>query len=247
MGKIVIHEGSKVFFKLAVAFGIICLFILTGSFIIYSENKDFGKALVDAAVIVTNANIDKVSAEGVNVFWLIILGVMGVVINFYFIYLVLDFVIEGKFGDYVRGAKKMKDIKSMKDHYIICGGGRVGLNVAKELQANNLPVVVIEREMDLVEKIESKGLILVKGDALDDETLRKAGLDKAKFLVACLNNDGDNILLSLTAKDINPNIRIAARANEEAIVKKLYNAGAEFVVLPEVVGGVQLAKAVSKQ
>ena len=247
MGKVNVQDGSKVLFKLGVAFGIICVFILIGSLIIYSENHDFSKALIDAAVVVTDANIEKVSTEGIGIFGLIILGVMGVVINFYFIYVVLDFVLEGKFGDYMRGAKTMKNIKSMKDHYIVCGGGRVGLNVAKELQANNLPVVVIERETDLVEKIESKGIILIKGDALDDEVLRKAGLDRAKFMIACLNNDGDNILLSLTAKDINPKIRIAARANEEGIVKKLYNAGAEFVVLPEVVGGVQLAKAVTKQ
>lgn len=246
VGRVIIPENQFIF-KLGGAIALIALLIISGSVILYSEGKSFNDALFDAAVIVTHANVEGVNEAGMGVFWLMILSVMGVVINFYLVYVVLDFVLEGKFSNFMRGAKKMKSIKKMKNHYVVCGGGRVGMHVARELQASSLPVIVIEKESDLVEKIENKGITLIKGDALDEENLKKAGLENAKFLIACLDNDGDNILLGLTAKEINPHIRIAARANEEAIVKKLYHAGAEYVVLPEVVGGVQLAKAVSKE
>lgn len=242
MGKIEIPEESKFLFKIFGAIVLLLLLILLGATLIDEPNMQ--KAITKSAIIITHA---EVKDGDTNLFPLLILSTMGVVVNFYIIYVLIEFVMEGKMKNIISGVRRMKNITRLKNHYIVCGGGRVGVNVAKELHQNKKKVVVIEKDPEMIEKIERTGVLVIKGDALDDHVLQNAGIEKAKYLVACLNNDGDNILLTLTAKEINENIRVGARAKEEIIVKKLYHAGAEYVVLPEVVGGVQLAKSIVKE
>jgi len=160
------------------------------------------------------------------------------------VYVILEFLLEGEINRYFRGAKKMKKINSLKNHYIIGGGGRVGYNAARELMKDGKKVVFIEKDEDTIHKLEAEGLLVVKGDALDDITLTKSGITKASNLLACLSSDADNLLLVMTAHELNSKLATSARAKDEDMVKRLHHAGADFVVLPEVVGGVQLAKSV---
>lgn len=237
------EDELKLIFKIFAAISLLILLVLIGTAIINQNVNDFEKSLLESIVIITGAKMP----EGATSFGLIFLSVMGVALNFYIFYIIIEFVLEGKMNKIFRGVKSMRLINKLKDHYIICGGGRVGQHVAKELIQNKKEVIIIEKNPELFEKIENIKIPLLKGDALDETNLKRVNIQGAKFLIACLDNDGDNILLTLTAKEMNPKIRVGARANEEVIVKKLYHAGAEYVVLPEVVGGVQLAKSVIKE
>ena len=237
------EEETKLLFKVFSAIFILTSLVFVGAILIDQHVHNFQKSLFQSIVVVTGATIP----NGGTSFGLMFLSIMGVVLNFYIFYIIIEFVLEGKMNKIFRGVRSMRLINKLKDHYIICGGGRVGINVAKELVQSNKKVIIIEKNPALFEKIENIKIPLLKGDALDETNLKRVNIQGAKFLIACLDNDGDNIILTLTAKEMNPKIRVGARANEEVIVKKLYHAGAEYVVLPEVVGGVQLAKSVIKQ
>lgn len=241
MGKVNLPDETKFLFKIVAAVSLLVFLIIIGA--TQMEEVNIKKAFLKSAIVVTHANV---SDGDRHLLPLMVLSTMGVVVNFYIIYVLIEFLLEGRMRSIISGVRKMKNITRLKNHYIICGGGRVGLNVAKELHENKKKVLVIEKEQELINKIERTGVLVIKGDALDDHTLSQAGIEKAKYLVACLDNDGDNLLLTLTAKEMNENVRVGARAKEEIIVKKLYHAGAEYVVLPEIVGGVQLAKSIIK-
>ncbi len=136
----------------------------------------------------------------------------------------------------------MKKIGKLKNHYIICGAGRVGMCVADELRKRGKDVVIAEKDNALVDKLREKGYLVVNGTSTEEDTLVKAGIKNAKYLIAATGDDGKNILIILTAKELNPNIKIGARAASEAMIVKLKHAGAEHVVLPEIIGGIQLVE-----
>ena len=139
-----------------------------------------------------------------------------------------------------------KKIEELKDHFIVCGYGRVGEKISSIMTANGMPFVVIDKNPNtLCELKDVKGLC-IEGDALDSRILEKAGIRKARGLIAVLDKDADNISLVLTANDINPDLLIGARADSEDAIRRLHRAGAEIVIIPEVVGGIELAKEVLK-
>lgn len=139
-----------------------------------------------------------------------------------------------------------KKIEDLKDHFIICGYGRVGEKIANILNANKMPFVVIDRNPETVTELKEMGGFALEGDALDTKILERAGIRRAKGLIAVLDKDTDNISLVLTSNDINPDLLIGARADSEDAIRRLHRAGAEIVVIPEIVGGIELAKAILK-
>lgn len=135
-----------------------------------------------------------------------------------------------------------KKIENMRNHFIICGYGRVGEKVSEILEQNKIDYVVIEKKRELVDTLKESGIPVIEGDSLNPRTLEKAGIGRARGIVSTLGADSDNIFLSLTAKEFNPNIMVAARAHSESVVSKLHKAGATIVVLPEIVGGLELGR-----
>jgi len=166
----------------------------------------------------------------------------GTFILWFTLWGMFDFILEGKFNDYFGKVKMMKNIQKLRNHYIICGAGRVGICVAKELKSKGKDVVIAERDPALAEKLAEKGYLVVQGTSTDEDTLIKAGIKYARYLVAATGDDGKNILIILTAKELNPDIKIGARATTESIIPKLKHAGADYIVLPEVIGGIQLVE-----
>ncbi len=144
----------------------------------------------------------------------------------------------------LRGNTLKKKLEDLKDHFIICGYGRVGEKISSVMRSNGVPFVVVDKEPETVKELNELGGLTVEGNALDPRVLEKAGIKRARGLIAVLNTDSDNTSLVLTANDINPDILIGARADSEAAIRRLHRAGAEIVVLPEIVGGLQLAKEV---
>ena len=139
-----------------------------------------------------------------------------------------------------------KKMSKLRDHYIICGSGRVGSHLIRDLLSANESFVVVENDQQRAAEFSQRGVDVLVGDATLEESLRDVGVDRARGLAACLPNDADNVYVVLTARDLNPNLRIVARAAEEQAEAKLLRAGANHVVAPTIIGGHRMAVALTK-
>ena len=140
----------------------------------------------------------------------------------------------------------MKTISKLKNHYVICGYGRMGAVIAKELQEKNLEFVIIENNEQKVEIIRSKGMFCVNGDATSEETLQDARVDKAVGVAVVLDTDQDNLFVTMSMKTTNPDLFILSRCSKEDNQSKLIRAGANKVVNPYTAGGHRMAEILSK-
>ena len=139
-----------------------------------------------------------------------------------------------------------KKMSKLRDHYIICGSGRVGSHLVRDLLAANESFVVIENDQQRAAEFSQRGVNVLVSDATLEESLRDVGVEHARGLAACLPNDADNVYVVLTARDLNPKLRIVARAAEEQAEAKLLRAGANHVVAPTIIGGHRMAVALTK-
>lgn len=150
----------------------------------------------------------------------------------------LEFELIATFGK----RKMFKDISKLSDHYIVCGAGRIGARVIREIARRGHDFVVIEGNEASADKLLSLGYLVLMGDATDDNVLRAAGIERARGLVCAVSSDPDNLYITLTARDINKELRIVSRANDESAVKRLLKAGADQVVSPAITGSNQMAQ-----
>lgn len=160
---------------------------------------------------------------------------------------VSSFLIEGDFQRLIKDYRVFKKIEALQQHVIICGLGRHGREVMTQLQTDGQPFVVIENNESKLEEIREAGDILyIQGDATHDDILEEAGIQRASALISTLGEDADNVFIVLTARQLNPSMRIISRALAPRSEGKLLRAGANHVVLPERVGGFYMATMVSK-
>src|SRR5215470_6126335 len=151
-------------------------------------------------------------------------------------------IIELEFGDVIGKRRTKRMIDKLKDHYIICGFGRVGRGAAAELQHAGVPFVVVDIAPERVERAMHAGMLAVVSDSTRDDTLRHVAIDRARGLVAALSTDADNLFVLLSAKGLNPRIYVAARAAEEGAEEKMRRAGADAVFAPYAITGHRLAQ-----
>jgi len=168
--------------------------------------------------------------------------VFGVTTIFIAIGAMTQTIIELEFGDALTQRRKKRMIENLKDHYIICGYGRVGRGAAEELQHAGVSFVVVDISPERVERAIAAGMLAVMADSTRDETLRLVGIERALGLVAALATDADNLFVLLSAKGINPRIYVAARAAEEGAEEKMRRAGANAVYAPYTITGHRLAQ-----
>jgi len=136
-----------------------------------------------------------------------------------------------------------KRIGSLTDHYLVCGFGRIGEVVCRELASKPVPFVVIEQQEERVRKAEEAQHLVLHGDASDEKILLAAGVMRAKGLFAALPTDADNVFVTLTAKELNPSVFVVARADSERSERTLAHAGADKVISPYAMGGHRMAQA----
>ena len=172
--------------------------------------------------------------------------IFGVGMMFYTLVLMAETFIEGRLR-YVLGRGKLeKIIEKMHNHYIICGGGRIGFLICRELMAGKVPCLVIDNDPEVIQKAGEEGFIYTKGDATQDKVLLAAGIKRAKGIICVLPSDAENLYVILTAKELNNNIYIMARSEEEESEHRLLRAGADKVMSPYTLGGVRMAMAIMR-
>ncbi len=155
-------------------------------------------------------------------------------------------IIEGEIQNILSRRRYMKTIEKIHDHFIICGYGRMGSFICQQLHARGIPFVVVENRPELQDKIMEDGFFLSPGDATEEAVLIDAGIHRARGLVSVVQTDADNVYVVLTARELNPNVEIIARAGEESAEKKLLRAGATRVISPYRIGGMRLVMGIIK-
>ncbi len=168
----------------------------------------------------------------------------GVSVIGYIVGSLAQIMFEGQFQRIIGRKKVEKQVERLKDHYIICGFGRMGSLICREFTAKPLPFVVVEKDLDVIETLKEEHYLFLHGNATDDETLLKAGIRKAKGLISVVTSDTENVYITLTARGLNPDLFILARAGEEGSEIKLKRAGASKVVSPYLIGGSRMAQAI---
>ena len=169
---------------------------------------------------------------------LVSLGIFG-----YSVSVGASFLLEGEFRRIIEERRMDKRINQMSDHIIVCGAGRTGRSVMEELDRTGVPYVLIEHNEDRIEHLRSLGLDVphIHGDATEDEILTLANIGSARGMVTVLSSDKDNVFVVLSARGLNPKLRIIARLDEENNLAKLRKAGADEVVSPNTIGGMRMA------
>ena len=153
------------------------------------------------------------------------------------------FLVEGELSEILRRRKMEKSISGLKEHYIVCGIGTVGRHVIDELHKTGRPFVAIDANEELCRQLAEKGMLFVKGDATSSSVLKSANAANAKGVFCSLHTDAENLLLILTAKGINPSLKIVSKAEEDESEDKMKRAGADGVVLPKFICGLRMASA----
>lgn len=156
-----------------------------------------------------------------------------------------EYLVSGKLFEHFKHRKVEKQIERLKEHTIICGFGRNGKQAILKLGNYNKKFVVVEKDKEMIEVLDSKQILNIQGDATLDETLLKAGIEKAAFLITTLPSDADNLFVVLTASQLNKNCKIISRASNESSYSKLKIAGAENVIMPDKLGGNHMASLVT--
>ena len=173
----------------------------------------------------------------------LILGGVGVAI--YVFSTVTEVIVSGQIQNLLGRRRLEYKIETLRGHYIICGYGRIGRHIC-HIIAREVPFVVVENDPERIKELENDGFIYFQGDATHEDVLKKVGIERAKGLVAVLGSDADNVYITLTARSLNSDLFIIARADEEHVVRKLERAGADKVISPYLIGARRMAMTISR-
>ena len=174
----------------------------------------------------------------------ILLIIFGVSVLGYAVSKLVQTMFEGQFQRFLGRKKVEKSIDKLRDHYIVCGYGRIGSLICREFAAKPIPFVVVENSLAVLERLEEDKVLFLRGNATEDETLLRAGIKRAKGLVSVVTSDTENVYITLTARGLNPELYILARSGESGSDIKLKRAGANKVVSPYHIGGSRMAQAI---
>ncbi len=179
--------------------------------------------------------------------FVVILIISGLTVMTYTLGSIGRVIVEGSIQRFVGRHRMLRDIDKLRDHYVICGHGRMGQILCEELRSEGVPFVVVEGEPEMAEQLGLKGYLVVAGDATEDDTLRRAGVTRAKGLVAVVSRDVDNLYITLSAREMcrqdNPGLYILCRATDQRASEKIKRAGADRVISPYAIGGMRIVQA----
>ncbi|MBW1936210.1 MAG: potassium channel protein [Deltaproteobacteria bacterium] len=230
--------------------GIFILFVIlfagTAGYMII-ERWSFLDSLYMTVITITTVGyreVGKVSEAG-RIFTIFVIF-SGVGIIAYILGIVAQAMVDFQMRSIIGRKRLGLKIRTMKNHYIICGFGRLGKIICRELKASNTPIVVVDNNPENRQVLEDEGIPYINDDATVEDVLIEAGIERAKGLVSVVASDADNVFITMTARGLNPSLFILARADEERTEKKLIRAGADRVVMPYLIGGQRMAQTILK-
>jgi len=228
--------------KIALSLFVSVIFIGTAGFILIEGWRPLD-ALYMTIITLSSVGFQEVHqltvAGRIFTIFLIISGISTFIFG---LTVVSAFIVEGQFGGLVRRRRMEKKIQEMNNHFIVCGIGETGKCVYEEFKKTHVPFVVIEKDRGKIEKLNSPPEVMViEGDATEDEILLKAGIKRAQGLVTALAQDTDNLFVVISARHLNPRLRIVAQATDETALYKMKRAGANNVISPNTIGGLRMA------
>jgi voltage-gated potassium channel len=204
------------------------------------------QALYRSVVTTTLTGLDTVPRSDAARILSMVLVLAGLTIIAYAGAVIVEAIAGGVLTGALAERRRERTIEQLRDHFIICGYGRVGRRVADEFRASGVPYVVVDFREDSIARAREHGDLIVEGNATDDEDLGRAGLERARGLVAASDSDSDNLFITLSARVARPGLTIVARASGEEAERKLRLAGADRVVLPYATAGQVMANLVLK-
>jgi len=230
--------------RIVIAVMLLCCVVIAGTVgYILIQKWNFLDSLYMTIITIGTVGFREVSTlNHTGRIFTIVLIIFGIGIGSYTLANIAAFIIEGHIQHLFRGRKMEKLISTLKDHIIVCGYGSTGVEIVDELARSKKKFVVIEADEEKVDELRKHGHLALKGDATDDEVLERAGVNRAQGLIASLSNDADNVYVVLTARGMNPKLRIVARAIDQLSCKKLLRAGADKVVSPYSIAGHRMAR-----
>jgi len=172
--------------------------------------------------------------------------IFGVSTALYIVGGLLQMMFEGEINRAVGMRRVSREIEHLHDHVVICGFGRMGEILADDLRRHKMPLVVVENDAERLQEAAARDYLALNHDATEEEALRNAGVDRAKTLVTTLPRDADNVFITLTARNLRPNLMIIARGEYQTTEKKLIQAGADRVVLPAATGAMRMAAMITR-
>jgi voltage-gated potassium channel len=174
--------------------------------------------------------------------WTVLVLISGVGAALYTFTLLATIVVEGGLPKRLQQRRLERMLESIKDHFIICGYGRIGSIVAHQFRRQGIPFVVVERNPERLQRAIEDGALGVEADASREEVLKRVGIDRARGLIAAVGTDAENVYAVLSARVMRPDLFIVGRAETEDATRKLKRAGADRVLSPYQIGGVQIAQ-----
>jgi voltage-gated potassium channel len=171
-----------------------------------------------------------------------VLIVLGVGTLYYALVSATEFFVAGHVTGLLDARKRQQIVDGISEHYLVCGYGRVGRQVVRDLRAAGASYVVIDRNAQSLERADAVGVPWLQGDASDEELLLRAGIERARALIACVDSDAENVFITLTARELRPDLTVVARASASEAEQKLRRAGAERVVSPYKSSGSEMAR-----
>jgi voltage-gated potassium channel len=247
---IIEYSDSTNFLRLRYAFLLFFGSILLGtSWYFYVESYDFVEAFYMTVITISTVGFTEVKPLGptgqifTSIFIILNIGIFAYALSAFSYYVLQGEIFKKMSRNYME-----KSINELKDHIIICGYGRYGKEVAENFIKHKLPFVIIEQNAEAIDEIKHHParLLFIEDDATHDEALMAAGILKASAIIAALADDADNVFTVLTSRQINPNLNIISRAYQNKSIKKLRLAGANHVIMPELIGGFYMATLVTK-
>jgi len=236
----------KYFAKVYYAIGLLITIILMGTFgFMIVEGWSFFESFYMTIITISTVGFNEVRelSDGGKLFTaFLIITSFGTFA--YALTSITSYIVGGEYKKYFQDFKSLKTAQNMNDHTIVCGYGRVGKQAAHDLRFYKRNFIVVERNVEITDDPAYSETPFVKGDSTDDQVLMKANITKADSLITALPKDADNLFVVLSARELNPKLKIISRASSYSTMRKLRIAGADNVIMPDTVGGAHMASLV---
>jgi voltage-gated potassium channel len=237
------HEVFRFLRRLAFLIGAVNVLVLGGAAALAAfEDVSYWRGLLwSLDTVATVGSIPHTASLGGQATQIILIT-FGVGTMFFLLVTLTELFVAGDLSGLLEARRMQRRIANLNDHYLICGFGRVGRQIARDLRHAGVSFVVIDDNPEVREFLEEMEVLHIEGRASDDQVMLEAGIERARAVIACIDSDAENIFATLTARELRPDIQIVARAAEEPSERKLIRAGANDVVSPYKTSGRAMAQ-----